>query len=198
VNYLFVRIVRYGAGVLTILLLAGCGLSPKAEFYHLDLEWIPAADTGQGIVLGIEPITLASYLDRPQIVTRAGQYQLQLSEFNRWSEPLQNSIIRVVKIGLGNFLHTHRIYPLPRKHKTTPLDYRISIDILRFDGQPGGEVTLVAHWIVYGQNDRFLYSKMTVIHELTNKADYRNLVAAQNRALQQLTQEIALIIKHFS
>jgi uncharacterized lipoprotein YmbA len=77
--------------------LGACASTPS-RFYLLNAlatpETIPSPATSQGPVIGVGPITMPRYVDRPQIVTRVGRNQLALGEFDRWAEPLQNNVSR--------------------------------------------------------------------------------------------------------
>jgi uncharacterized protein len=81
--------VRRLALVTLVVLLIGLGAcaSTPSRFYILNTlsasETIPGTAAAQGPVIGVGPITLPKYLDRPQIVTRVGRNQLALSEFDR-------------------------------------------------------------------------------------------------------------------
>jgi len=183
--------------VLAVLLtLIGCAATPPPNFYQLNE---PAATrlTGveRGIAVGVGPVNLAPYLDRPQIVIRGVGHKLELSEFNRWAEPLSDSISRVVIINLSNMLESTRVFKIPRRNKTIPLEFRTEIDIARFDGAMGGDAVLVARWSLYGRKETALLTKVSLISESSGEADFENLIAAQNRALQKLSQEIVAAIK---
>jgi len=171
----------------------GCAATPPPNFYQLNE---PAATrlTGveRGIAVGVGPVNLAPYLDRPQIVIRGDGHKLELSEFNRWAEPLKDSISRVIIINLSNMLETTRVFRIPRRNKTIPLEFRIEIDIARFDGKLGGEALLVARWSLYGQNEKALITRVSLISEPTGGADFDSLIAAQNRSLQKLSREIVV------
>ena len=84
--------------------LEACTSTPS-RFYVLSSlsasETIAATAATQGPVIGVGPITLPKYLDRPQIVTRAGSNQLALAEFDRWAEPLQDNVARVLAENLA-------------------------------------------------------------------------------------------------
>ena len=66
---------------------------------------------------------------------------------------------------------------------------------LRFDqpseGTLGGEIVLVARWILLGTEDRLITTKVSIIKEQTAGGDYESLIAAQNRTLHILSGEIA-------
>ena len=175
-----------------MVLLSGCGTSQKTDFYQLNAEANHAL-TGveKGDIIGIGPIHLPEYIKRPQIVTRTSQYSLNVSEFNRWIEPFSDAITRVLVINLSNELVSNRIFWLPRSDRQYPLDLRVAIDIGRFDGELGKEVTLESRWIVFDKDDNPLQTHISIIHEPIHGQTYKDLVIAMNNALNKLSQEIA-------
>lgn len=180
------------------LVVSSCGTSPKANFYLLEQDVsIQLSGVERGLVVGLTPVHIAPYLDRPQIVTRTGNHKLELSEFHRWIESLNTSISRVVAINLSNLLKSNRVYILPRDNKSIPLDYQISIDIARFDGQLGQEANLTARWSLYDKEGNSVLTKVTVLTEPATGNDFEHMIAAENRALKTLTLEIANAIKSY-
>lgn len=182
--------------ILILFAVSGCGTSPRPDFYHLEQD-ASTQLTGleRGLAIGIGPVNMAPYLDRPQIVTRSGSHKLELSEFHRWSEPLKISVSRIIGINLSNLLETNRVYQLPRRNKSIPLDFQVAIDIARFDGQLGGDARLTARWSLHGKDGKPLLTKVSIITEATEGEDFEHLVAAENRALQKLSTEIADAIR---
>ena len=190
------RYLHWATCALIILVFTGCGTSPKPDFYHLE-QSVSTQLTGleRGVAIGIGPVNMAPYLDRPQIVTRAGNHKLELSEFNRWSEPLKSSVSRVIAVKLSNLLETNRVFLLPRREKSIPLDYQVTIDIARFDGELGGDANLTARWTIYDKSEKAILTKVSIITEASGGEGFEHLVAAENRALQMLSREIAEAIK---
>ena len=179
-----------------LLAMAGCAATPPPTFYQLEqLASTQLSGLERGLAIGIGPVNMAAYLDRPQIVTRGNAHKLELSEFNRWVEPLKDSISRVIGVNLSNMLETTRVFRIPRRNKTIPLEFRIEIDIPRFDGKLGGDALLVARWTFYGRDEKALLTKVSIISEPSGGEGYDKLIAAQNRALQKLSQEIVDAIK---
>ncbi len=185
-----------------LLAVAGCGTTRDSNFYQLDE---PAGNQlsglERGLAVGVGPVNLPPYLDRPQIVIRGVGHKLELSEFNRWAEPLNDSVSRVIIVNLSNMLESTRIFKIPRRNKTIPLEFRIEIDIARFDGTLGGDAMLVARWTLYGREEAALLTKVSLISESssaagvdssgsTDEVSFESLIAAQNRCLQKLSQEI--------
>ncbi len=174
-----------------LLAVIGCGSTPPSNHYQLDE---PAATRlsgiDRGIAVGVGPVILEPYLDRPQIVIRGAGHKLELSEFNRWSEPLKDSISRVIIVNLSNMLESTRVFQIPRRNKTIPLEFRIEIEIARFDGELGGDALLVARWTLYGRQEKALLTKVSIISESSGGEGFDNLIAAQNRTLNKLSKEI--------
>ncbi len=170
----------------------GCATTPPPNFYQLE-ETASTQLSGleRGIAVGVGPVNVAPYLDRPQVVIRGMGHKLELSEFNRWVEPLTDSIPRVIIVSLSNLLETTRVYRVPRRNETIPLEFRTEIDIARFDGTLGGDALLVARWTLYGRQETALLTKVSIIREPAGGNDFDNLIAAQNRALQRFSRDIA-------
>ena len=187
----FVISIRTCMIAVAMLAVTGCGSTPPSNHYQLDE---PAATRlsgiDRGIAVGVGPVILEPYLDRPQIVIRGAGHKLELSEFNRWSEPLKDSISRVIIVNLSNMLESTRVFQVPRRNKTIPLEFRIEIEIARFDGELGGDALLVARWTLYGRQEKALLTKVSIISESSDGEGFDNLIAAQNRTLHKLSKEI--------
>jgi uncharacterized lipoprotein YmbA len=175
-----------------LLLVSACSTTQKADFYQLG-ETSNTSLTGieKGSIIGVGPLQLPEYINRPQIITRTSTHHLNMSEFHRWVEPLNDSITRMLVINLSNNLHSNRIYWIPRQDRQFPLDLRISIDIGRFDGQLGGTVSLEARWSVFDKKDKPILTKVSLIKEPVKDQNYNELVIAMNQALLSLGTEIS-------
>ena len=184
------------AFIFFLLLVSGCSRSPASNFFHLEKNAdMTLTGIERGTAIGVGPVNIAQYLDRPQIVTRVGSHGLLMSEFNRWSEPLKNSISRLISVSLSNQLQTTRVYLIPRRNKSIPLDYQVAIDIARFDGELGNDARLTARWSLFDKNNKIIVTKVSIISVASDGTDFESLVAAENRALQKLSAEIAKAIK---
>lgn len=171
---------------------AGCTQGPPPTLYLLDStqdEPLPGAE--RGVVVGIEPIELPSYLDRPHIVTRRTTNQLRISDSNQWAEPLKAGVTRELVVNLALALDTNRVYALPQRQRT-PLDFRVTIDIARFDGTASGLAVLAARWTLSsGAGDRVLVTKVSEIEVAAHGESYEDLVVAMSTALSTLSTRIA-------
>ena len=173
----------------------GCAKGPPPDFYVLHAQANESVvGVERGVAVGVGPIELPAHLNRSQIVTRATDYRLDLSESHQWAEPLKDSVSRVIAINLSNMLESNRVYVVPRRQKIS-LDFQVSIDVARFDGELGEAAVLGARWTLYGKDTRDpLLSRVTIVTERTEDGSYNALVAASSRALEILSSEIAQAI----
>ena len=116
---------------------AGCAKGVPSDFYVLHAATSDSlVGAERGVAVGVGPVEVPAYLNRSQIVTRATDYELYLSESHQWAEPLKENISRVIAINLSNMLESNRVFVIPRRQKVT-LDFQVAVDIARFDGQLG-------------------------------------------------------------
>ncbi len=179
-------------------ILAGCGSTEPSRFYLLDAVSGPgdaAAGTAADLSVGIGPVALPGYLSRPQIVTRSASPEISVAEFDRWAEPLDENVVRVLADNLSALLGTDRIAVFPW-NGAQPLQYRVTVDVTRFDGELGGSAVLSARWALSGEAGAKLLTvrKTTLTEPVEAGGGYEALVGAQSKLLGELSKEIATAI----
>jgi len=182
--------------VLSVICLSACaGKSASSQFYVLSPLPQSALGAEGGTVIGVFPVTMPDYLDRPQIVTRVSENEIKLDEFSRWAEPLKNSFTRALVQNLSTLLSTARVI---NTTETTgfPLTLQVGVEVVQFDGTLGGDVVLIAKWGLFErEGKKLLLGKRSSFREPTGSATYEALVAAESRAVAALSREIAEAIK---
>ena len=183
--------------------LGGCTSSAPTRFYVLSplasskSESQIIKDEGC-ITIGIGPVELPAYLDRPQIVTRVSENELNLAEFNKWAEPLKDNFTRVLVENLSTLLCADAISIFPWKGPT-PIDYQVEVTVIRMDGNVGGNVSLVTRWAIFREKDRkMLLMRQSSFSRRLNSQGYQALVSAQSGAIADLSREIAEAIKTYA
>ncbi len=185
--------------IIVAILSCGCVRSPAPRFYALsamqDQVISRRSSPVQNAVIGIGPVKLADYLDQSQIVTRTSDNQVAKAEFHHWVGPFQDNFINVLADNIGSLLSTERIYLYPWRN-SVPIDYQVTVDVVRCDGQLGDAAWLETRWSIFKcPEKKLLKTSRSSISEPVTGADYGDLVAAQSRALAKLSQEIATAIK---
>ncbi len=184
--------------ILWIICLSSCGRSPSPRFYTLSAqpEQFAATRTSQpNLVVGLGPIRLADYLDQAPIVTRTGDNQLVRDEFNRWGGPFKNNFANVLADNISALLGTQQVHLFPWR-QAVPIDYQVTVDVVRCDGRLGEAAVLESRWSIFrGPEKQLLTTRRSSITEPVTGPDYADLVAAQSRAVGRLSQEIAHTIR---
>src|SRR5215510_10856515 len=138
--------------------LHGCASSPPTRFYVLPsltgAETAPPA-AQPDLTIGVGPVTLHPYLDRPQIVTRASRARLILGEFDQWGAPLRDSVAQALAENLSLLVPTDRVVLHPWARTTVP-EYQVTVEVLQFDAGPGGQVILAARWQILSAEEKVL------------------------------------------
>jgi uncharacterized lipoprotein YmbA len=197
---LFPRRLVLAAPVAVLLALGACASTPS-RFYILNplspSEAIPATAAAQGPVIAVGPVTLPKYLDRPQIVTRASRNRLTLGEFDRWAEPLQDNVTRVLGENLARLVPTDYILLQTWPHPAN-LDYQVKLEVLDFEGGLGGESVLLALWSLLDGAERPLMTRRASFQTPVGGRDYEAMVQAMNQMIDALSRDIAEVIQRQS
>ena len=181
------------AAALLLMSAAGCGNSPPSDFYVLTPmpQSVPVAARDESLVIGVGPVDIPDYLNRAQIVTRAGPNRLDVDEFNRWGGSLVSNVAGVIAQNLSVLLGTDDVHVIPANEPLVPR-YRVIVSVTRLDGALGEDVVLDARWIITGPQLRNqVESGRTVAREASGAGGYEAYVAAQSRAIEKLSRDIA-------
>ncbi len=190
---------RYGIAIaaLCVAAAAGCGTTPKAHFYTLSAVPVAvrsAAQSAAGYGVTVGPITVPEAVDRPQIVVRLSPSQVEISELHRWAAPLKSEIPRVIAEHLTRLLETARVWAYPGAAGLES-DYRVLLDVERFDSTLGDGVAVDALWTVRRVSGGAPRSGRSSVRERTAGEGYDGLVAAHERALAAVSRDLAQAIR---
>ncbi|MDA8239353.1 MAG: PqiC family protein [Nitrospiraceae bacterium] len=185
-----------------LFLLSGCASSKPSKFYALNTMKISqdvrrTAFSDKHISIGLGPVEIPDYLDRPQIVTRTGQNELLIAEFERWTGSLREDIERVLLENLSILVSQETISVVSTKGGM-PFHYRLAVNVIRFDVMPEGDVELKAQWVVAGKEMQQILMRESDIREQIKGKDYSERVSAMSRALEKLSRDIGEGIKSVS
>lgn len=112
---------------------AACGTTAASRFFALT-----ALESGQqasdaGALDRVEPVRVADYLQRPQLVRRRSAVELEVDEYSRWAEPLDLALTRVLDQDLRVLLAAE-----PRAQT------RVACSVTRFEQDVEGRAVLEA------------------------------------------------------
>lgn len=185
-----------GALVASLLALSACATPAKPRYYSLALESRPPAQAANATPVyrvAIDPATVPEALDRAQIVLRVEPNRYEIEDVERWSEPLTRGIARAIAEEIAQRLPAARVASYTQ-YGGQDADYRILIDVLRFESVPGQSATLEAAWSIRSRAGVRLREAHSLSVEKASAPGVAPLVAAHAKGLAALGQEIAAAI----
>ena len=198
-----VSLIKAIAPGLLLMTFMACASNAPSRFYVLS----SLTGTGGGtemagdernLTIGVGPVEFPAYLDRQQILTRVSANELHLAGFDEWAEPLDDNFTRILIENLSILLPTDSFIIL-HSRGPEPTDYRVQVEVIRFDGSLAGDVSLLTRWTILGKDDKKIFlTKKSAFKETAGGPDYEALVAAQSRTVEALSREIAGAIKGLS
>lgn len=178
------------------LTLTGCSRSPRVSFYTLEsAAQIDSSATISAVpTIAVGPVTLPDVVDRPQLVMRVAANRVEILESHRWAEPLKSEIPRLIAENLGNLLGSSRVSSY-LQNTGSDAEYRLFVDIQRFESLPGEAVTVEAIWSLRHAAGGSPKTGRSLVREPVSADGYDPLVAAYSRALLAVSRDLATAIR---
>lgn len=180
--------------VLSVCLTACLGQT-QLQFFMLEtpagqLNPVAAGTLSKTTLVGLGPIHLPEYLNRPQMVVAVGENQYQLDEQHRWAERLDQNVSRVLAQQLAAKLGLEQVirHPWPQRQV---LDYQVSLDVLQFHQTASGESRFDAQWQIR-QQEQIRLARHFNCTLPADSADPVQVVKAQSGCLAKLAEQISL------
>ena len=137
---------------LCVLFMAGCGSSPTVHYYALDSIGSRVAEDAPGApIIAVGAFRMPEYLNRSQMVRRGPGAEIIVDDFNRWAEPLDDAIHRVLASNLDQLLDRVIVVAFPTSAALN-IDYRLTGRFDRFHAGPDGDVVLEVQWGIVAMN----------------------------------------------
>lgn len=181
------------AAALGVLALAACGTTAPARFYTLSSTATVASAPALNVSVVVGPTSIPATVDRPEFVTTRGSNSVDVDSFNRWAEPLNDGVARVVAGDLQALLggSTVAVAPLANFAAT----YRVTLRVQRFESTLGASVLIDAVWVVRKEPNGEAHSGHTLARETVSGTGYDALTEAHSRALATISADIAAAIR---
>jgi len=185
-------------GVSLSLLLGGCISLPTSSTPRFYMLHAPAADQSagktaiaSGVVIGVGPVKVPAYLDRPQMVTQDSEKMLYYAQFDRWGESLDIGIERLIGEGLTAMLPGAKVALYPW-NSSLPVKYQVAVEIVSLESELDTDMALVAQWLVIDSKDaKTLLMKRWEFRQPIIPHTYAGLAATLGTACASLSGEIA-------
>jgi uncharacterized lipoprotein YmbA len=173
------------------LILLGCGSTPASNYYLLSAQ-AQQTPSGTSPSVGVGPIEIPEYLNRHAMVYNRDGNQLHIASFERWAEPLDSSILRVVRMNLASILNTQDVQAFPWKKSDRP-EYGVAVTILNLDANDEGAKLVVEWHLSRPQSKETLMRRIDKLQlDLpAGEVNATEVAAAYSELLYQLSSKIA-------
>ncbi|MEA3362705.1 MAG: PqiC family protein [Thermodesulfobacteriota bacterium] len=183
---------RYLISIL-LLLCTSCiqiGSDPQPMQYYL-LESMPERPTFSSdntLNINLELVNFPDYLDRLQIVTRNNNSGIEFSDTERWAEPLQDNLTRILRENLALLLPNSRITVSPWENSIEGAR-KVKLVINKFFGKLGDRTQIEIRWSINNDRGETIQGHFIDRHPIGNS--YQDLVVGLNNGINHLSQNLA-------
>jgi hypothetical protein len=169
--------------------------SPVPKFYTLHSTAAPGEnkklDIAPKLIIGIGPVEVPEYQNRPQMVTQDKDGILTFAQFERWGESLDSGLRRLILENLTRIFPQAEFQMFPCNF-SIPLDYQIIVNVVQLESQLDKDLFLAAQWtIINSKTKEMLLTQRFQIRQAINPHTYFGLAQALSRAGALLSNEIA-------
>jgi uncharacterized lipoprotein YmbA len=180
------------AGVISA---CGCGSTPPSRFYVLSSLPPGVAKASEvpeySEAIRIGPVRLPGHLAQPQIVTRTSANRIELADFDRWAEPLEENFTRVIAANLS-VLAGHKGLAFSPQIGAADVAYSIWMDVRRFDVDSAGQAQLDVTWRIFrsGSDNALLTTRSRFSAAMAGEG-FEAKAAALSQVVESFSREIA-------
>lgn len=181
-------------GALCVACATGC-FSLKAppdtsRYFVLGNEGAATLAPRSEVRFGIGPVTMPSYLEGQKLVRRSGPHAVEYVPGAFWAEDLGPSFARTLLHRTGALLGSAHGVAFPW-YSTTKVDWKVPVDVLRFEAVAGGGAVLVARWSVQSVATGRTVAFAESAFEEAGGADPAQMVDALGRCVEKLAATLA-------
>lgn len=183
------------------ILVSSCSISGTtrpAQFYVLDVTATPNSNEAKNLHLGVGPILIPGYIDRPQIVTKTESSELVYAEYKRWAEPMDEMFTRTLTQNITITTGSNSVISHPWSSKAN-LENELTAKIIKFENSAKGDALLIVQWQLLNENDKeqasSIYSEFRAVAKSNSSTDR---VSALNDTIKQFSSEILTHINNAS
>jgi uncharacterized protein len=188
-----------GLGAVSFALgLSGCLSIPNSQtprFYALsainETQAVNKNNIPAGMIIGVGPVKIPEYLDRPQIVTQNKEKMLEFAQFDRWGESLDLGLADLIREDLTTMLPRAKltIYPW---NPSMAVKYQVVLEVVQLDSELDKDMFFVVQWMVIDmQNSKTVIIKRSEFRRPIIPQSYSGLVKTLSTACASLSSQIS-------
>ncbi|MCK9574211.1 MAG: PqiC family protein [Candidatus Omnitrophica bacterium] len=189
---------RFIICVVFVLFLNGCmsvSNSPNPRFYA---PYTPDKEKpnqefkiSDNTIIGIGPVRIPEYLNRPQIVTNNKDKTIVFDEFNRWAESLDFAFARLINKDLTLMLKGASFQMFPWD-LAVAVKYQVIADVIQLENNLNKDLVFITQWsIIDLEKKHAVFTKRSEFRQDIYPHNYYGLTEALSEVIMSLSAEIA-------
>lgn len=186
------KIKPFTLGALIVVLVTGCSRSIAPRYYTLSpvaLDSKVSSDRA-GTAYSLGSITLPAYLTTPQMISRLGENEIALDEYNRWGEDLKEGFERTLSTNLATILGP--VFASGLDSSSAAAKYEINVDIVRFEVDPTERAVMDVRWLINRRDSgSVVTTRSAVLIAPAERPDWPSRTKALSKVVGDLASEIA-------
>jgi uncharacterized lipoprotein YmbA len=196
---------RLGA-VCFALLICGClslpnsPSSPTPRFFMLSAmneTQVSKKIMTSGVIIGVGPVKIPEYLNRPQMVTRDKEGILKFDEFDRWGESLDIGLARLIREDLTVMLPGEKLTLYPW-NPSIAVKYQVVAEVVQLDSELDRDMHFVVQWMIIDvQNSKTIIIKRSEFRTAIIPQNYAGIAKTLSTACASLSAQIADAMTNF-
>ena len=144
-----------------------------------------------GVIIGVGPVKIPEYLDRPQMVTKDKEGILKFDEFDRWGESLDIGMARLIREDLTVMLPGAKLTLYPW-NPSIAVKYQVVLEVVQLDSELDKDMSFVVQWMVIdAQNSKTVIIKRSEFRQPIIPQNYSGLAKTLSTACASLSSQIA-------
>jgi uncharacterized lipoprotein YmbA len=169
--------------------------SPTSRFYMLsavnETQASKKINITPGVIIGVGPVKLPEYLDRPQMVITEKQGILKFDEFDRWGESLDKGIARLMRENLTVMLPNAKLTLYPW-NPSMAVKYQVVTEVVQLDSELDKDMIFVVQWtVIDAQSSKAVVIKRSEFRQPILPQNYSGLVKVLSASCASLSSQIA-------
>ena len=180
------------------LIVSGCLSIPNSStprFYSLsavnETQVSKKINLPSDVIIGVGPVKIPEYLDRPQIVTKNKEKMVQFAQFDRWGESLDLGLARLIREDLTVMLPGAKLTLYPW-NPSIAVNYQVVAEVVQLDNELDKDMHFVVQWTVIDvQNSKTVIIKRSEFRQPIIPQNYSGLAKTLSTACASLSGQIA-------
>ena len=181
--------------MLVVLALVGCFMPEsnhvEPDFYLLSntLQDQNQSKINQDHSFYLREIELPRYLKDSRLVVRPTPHTIKFRDVDRWGEPLEDGIARVLAMNLQDQFNDSRYSIFPNRRKEG-LRWDLAVSFSSFERIANNRVSIAAKWTARGNDRKDISGSFSLEYVLPLPGDESDELKAYNLALYSLSKNI--------